>query len=134
MSYLPTGTTYSTQRSNIAPGLASGGQDYAAQTINGTGNLTYVAGTSNLISTSVLNHNFSGSATYLLQASGATPQRVVINDVNGNSKFAAITVSGVANNGITINGSNSLTISGNNATVTLYNWSGNAWNAYPKNF
>lgn len=135
MPYLLTGTSVnSNPTSTVAPGIASQGQDFAAKTINGTGNLTYVAGTQELLTTSILNHNFSGTATYLLQPSGATPRTVQIYDVNGNSKFAAITVSGVVNNSITINGANALTISGNNALVTLWNWSGNAWNAYPKNF
>ena len=135
MPYLLTGTSINSNPvSNVAPGLDRQGQDFAAKTINGTGNLTLVAGTMESLNTSILNHNFSGSATYILGVSGNSPKTVQVIDVNGNSKFAAITVSGTANNSVTINGANALTISGNNASVTLWNWSGNAWNAYPKNF
>jgi hypothetical protein len=127
MSYLLTGTSVNSNPvSNYAPGINQKGQDYVAQTINGTGNLTLQAGYTNAITTSIVNHNFVGAAIYVLGTSGTTPKQVQVNDVMGQATGNyAVIVSGTA--GVTINGSTTSTISTAYGSKTYYNWSGNAW-------
>lgn len=122
MSYLPSGTTYPTFNSQIAPGLSGGGQDYVTKFYNSSTDVTGTSG-ANTISTSRTGHNFSGTATYLIGS--ATPATFQIFDTFGGAAGANITVSGA-----TINGASTATISTAYGAKTFVNVSGSKWNAF----
>ncbi len=124
MSYLPSGTTYPAQLSDFEPGLSQKGQDYVAQVITGTGSLTTVAGVSQDVVTSIINHAYSGAAIYVLGA--FSPTQVEVNDVFGGAAGANIIVSGTGSN-VVINGAATSSISTAFGSKTFYNWSGNSW-------
>lgn len=127
MSYLLTGTAVTPVTQIFSPGIASKGQDFVGQFINGTGNLTTQAGVSQNVTSSIVYHNFSGTATYNLGVSGTSPAQVEVYDTGGKSAVASAIVNIFAPVGGTINGATGTTLATNFGKKTLFNYSGNAW-------
>jgi hypothetical protein len=143
MGYLPSGTNYPAQTSNLFPGLAQGGNDYVAKFYNSSADLNNVSGVNAVISTSRQFINFSGTVTPVLilgaqeqelQSSvtpgyviGASPQFIDVVDTFGGAAGQNIIVSG-ATSAVTINGASKVTaISTDYGKATIMNVSGNTW-------
>jgi hypothetical protein len=147
MSYLPSGTNYPTQQSNVFPGILNNGNDFVATFYNKAGDLT-VSGVSANIVTSRQNVNYSGASNIVLvigaqeqelqnptvgNAIGFTPQEFTVIDMFGGAGGANIIVSGAAtasgtNSLVRINGSlTSTAVNSAYGTAKYVNISGNVW-------
>lgn len=125
MVYFSSGVSTALPQNLYGAGVLNQGQDFAQLIVNSTGQLFTTAGVAQEVLTSIVNHTFSGNATYLL--SSKTPERVQIynnNAYTGNT----ITVSGTPAGTYTFNGSNSSTITSAYGTKTYYNISGSGTN------
>jgi len=110
MAYLPSGTVYpSFSTSAYQPGIASEGRDYVISTYSSAASLA-VSGVSQPINTSLISHNYSGTAAYVITP-GVTPAAFTVVDAAGKAASATITISGASTQ--IVNGT-----SGNTVTLT----------------
>jgi hypothetical protein len=123
MSYLPSGTTYPSNASIYAPGLSAGGQDYVLASYKAAD--LAVSGVSTPIVSSLVGHNFSGTAAYVLGPT--SPATVIVIDQAGFAASKTITISGTATQ--TVNGTvaGTATITSAFGSKTARNLSTNTW-------